>query len=86
MPDVVEADLGQPGRGDVRCERCSPGPFSDSPVLAPQDVAAASAPVVAAAFHPSLAPVGVLLGTLGYATGTVIAYGLGQLLRVMAGA
>jgi uncharacterized membrane protein len=48
--------------------------------------AAASAPVVAAAFHPSLAPVGVLLGTLGYATGTVIAYGLGQLLRVMAGA
>lgn len=47
--------------------------------------AAASAPVVAAAFHPSLAPVGVLLGTVGYATGTVIAYGLGQVLRVMAG-
>ncbi|NLA68408.1 MAG: DUF819 family protein [Gammaproteobacteria bacterium] len=48
--------------------------------------AAASAPVVAAAFHPTLAPVGVLLGTVGYATGTVIAYGLGQVLRVMAGA
>ena len=47
--------------------------------------AAASAPVVAAAFHPSLAPVGVLLGTVGYATGTVIAYGLGQILRLMAG-
>jgi len=47
--------------------------------------AAASAPVVAAAFHPTLAPVGVLLGTVGYATGTVIAYGLGQILRVMAG-
>lgn len=47
--------------------------------------AAASAPVVAAAFHPSLAPVGVLLGTVGYATGTVIAYGLGQILRMMAG-
>jgi len=47
--------------------------------------AAASAPVVAAAFHPSLAPVGVLLGTVGYATGTVIAYGLGQVLRSMAG-
>ncbi len=47
--------------------------------------AAASAPVVAAAFHPSLAPVGVLLGTVGYATGTVIAYGVGQILRVMAG-
>ncbi|MEM8679443.1 MAG: DUF819 family protein, partial [Planctomycetota bacterium] len=31
---------------------------------------AASAPVVAAAFHPSLAPVGVLLATLGYALGT----------------
>lgn len=47
--------------------------------------AAASAPVVAAAFHPTLAPVGVLLGTVGYATGTVIAYGLGQVLRIMAG-
>nr|MBO2466315.1 hypothetical protein [Xanthomonadaceae bacterium] len=47
--------------------------------------AAASAPVVAAAFHPTLAPVGVLLGTVGYATGTVIAYWLGQILRVMAG-
>ena len=31
---------------------------------------AASAPVVAAAFHPSLAPVGVLLAVLGYAFGT----------------
>ncbi|MEO1614617.1 MAG: DUF819 family protein [Planctomycetota bacterium] len=31
---------------------------------------AASAPVVAAAFHPSLAPVGVLLAVLGYALGT----------------
>src|SRR5690606_28953271 len=48
--------------------------------------AAGSAPVVAAAFHPNLAPVGVLLGTVGYATGTVLAYGLGQVLRVMAGA
>lgn len=47
--------------------------------------AAASAPVVAAAFHPTLAPVGVLLGTVGYATGTVIAYSIGQILRVMAG-
>lgn len=47
--------------------------------------AAASAPVVAAAFHPTLAPVGVLLGTVGYATGTVIAYFIGQILRIMAG-
>ncbi len=31
---------------------------------------AASAPIVAAAFHPSLAPVGVLLAVLGYALGT----------------
>ncbi|WP_145422257.1 DUF819 family protein [Planctomycetes bacterium K23_9] len=35
---------------------------------------AASAPVVAAAFHPSLAPVGVLLAVLGYAVGTYGAY------------
>jgi uncharacterized membrane protein len=46
--------------------------------------AAASAPVVAAAFHPSLAPVGVLLGTVGYATGTYLAYMVGQMLRWMA--
>ena len=32
---------------------------------------AASAPVVAGAFHPSLAPVGVLLAVLGYAVGTI---------------
>jgi uncharacterized membrane protein len=31
---------------------------------------AASAPIVASAFNPSLAPVGVLLGVLGYALGT----------------
>ena len=31
---------------------------------------AASAPVVAAAFHPAMAPVGVLLAVLGYALGT----------------
>ncbi|UTW44440.1 DUF819 family protein [bacterium SCSIO 12696] len=31
---------------------------------------AASAPIVAAAFHPSLAPVGVLLAVFGYALGT----------------
>lgn len=34
---------------------------------------AASAPVVAAAFHPSLATVGVLLAVLGYAVGTYAA-------------
>ncbi|GAB3165111.1 DUF819 family protein [Telluribacter humicola] len=34
----------------------------------------ASAPVVAAAFHPSLAPVGVLLSILGYAVGTYAGY------------
>ena len=34
----------------------------------------ASAPVVAAAFHPSLAPVGVLLAVFGYVIGTYGAY------------
>ncbi len=46
----------------------------------------ASAPVVAAAFHPALAPVGALLGTMGYATGTLLAYLVGIGLRAMAGA
>jgi uncharacterized membrane protein len=44
----------------------------------------ASAPVVASAFHPSLAPVGALLGTLGYATGTAAAYALGLVLQAIA--
>lgn len=45
---------------------------------------AASAPVVASAFHPALAPVGVLLAVLGYALGTYCAYITGLLLRAMA--
>ncbi|MDQ3494052.1 MAG: DUF819 family protein [Pseudomonadota bacterium] len=45
---------------------------------------AASAPVVASAFHPSLAPVGVLMAVLGYALGTYCAYITGLLLQAMA--
>ncbi|GAA5186063.1 DUF819 domain-containing protein [Ferrimonas gelatinilytica] len=45
---------------------------------------AASAPVVAAAFHPALAPVGVLLAVLGYVLGTYMAWFCGQLLQVLA--
>ena len=47
--------------------------------------AAASAPVVASAFHPSLAPVAVLLAVFGYAMGTYCAYITGVILRGMAG-
>ena len=43
---------------------------------------AASAPVVAAAFHPSLAPVGVLLAVLGYTLGTLGAYLSGILMEI----
>lgn len=46
---------------------------------------AASAPVVAAAFHPSLAPVGVLLAVLGYAVGTYAAWLCGQILMRVSG-
>jgi uncharacterized membrane protein len=45
---------------------------------------AASAPVVASAFHPTLAPVGVLLAVLGYAIGTYGAWLCGQLMRLVA--
>jgi uncharacterized membrane protein len=45
---------------------------------------AASAPVVAAAFHPSLAPVGVLLAVLGYALGTYGAWLCGILMQIVA--
>ncbi|MCL1058265.1 DUF819 family protein [Shewanella gelidimarina] len=45
---------------------------------------AASAPVVAAAFHPALAPVGVLLAVLGYALGTYMAWMCGQILQIVA--
>ena len=43
---------------------------------------AASAPIVASAFHPSLAPVGVLLAVLGYAIGTYGAWICGILMQV----
>ncbi len=42
---------------------------------------AASAPIVASAFHPSLAPVGVLLAVLGYTLGTFAAYICGLLMQ-----
>lgn len=42
---------------------------------------AASAPVVAGAFHPALAPVGVLLAVLGYALGTYGAILTAELMR-----
>ncbi len=46
---------------------------------------AASAPVVAAAFHPSLATVGVLLAVFGYAVGTVAAIGCTILMQIASG-
>lgn len=46
---------------------------------------AASAPVVASAFHPSLAPVGVLLAVLGYALGTYAAWICGLLMSAING-
>ncbi len=47
---------------------------------------AASAPIVAAAFHPSLATVGVLLAVFGYAIGTIAAIGCTILMALAAGA
>jgi len=46
---------------------------------------AASAPIVASAFNPSLAPVGVLMAVLGYAVGTYGAYICGLLLQMVHG-
>lgn len=45
---------------------------------------AASAPIVAAAFHPSLATVGVLLAVFGYAVGTIGAIGCTILMQLAA--
>ena len=44
---------------------------------------AASAPIVAAAFHPSLATVGVLLAVFGYAVGTIGAIGCAILMQLV---
>jgi uncharacterized membrane protein len=46
---------------------------------------AASAPIVASAFSPSLAPVGVLMAVLGYAMGTYGAIVCAELMRLVAG-
>ena len=45
---------------------------------------AASAPVLAAAFHPALAPVGVLLAVFGYVLGTYGAWLSGLLMQMVA--
>jgi uncharacterized membrane protein len=44
---------------------------------------AASAPIVASAFHPALAPVGVLLAVMGYALGTYAAWFTGILMQLV---
>jgi len=44
---------------------------------------AASAPIVASAFHPSLAPVGILLAVMGYAVGTYGAWICGVLMSMV---
>ena len=44
---------------------------------------AASAPVIASEFHPSLAPVGVLMAVLGYVLGTYGAYICGVLMQMV---
>ena len=44
---------------------------------------AASAPILASAFHPSLAPVGVLLAVMGYAIGTYGAWFCGILMQAV---
>ena len=46
---------------------------------------AASAPIVASAFSPALAPVGVLLAVLGYAVGTIGAVVCMELMRFLSG-
>lgn len=46
---------------------------------------AASAPVVASAFHPSLAPVGVLLAIVGYAVGSVGAIATAIMMKAVVG-
>jgi uncharacterized membrane protein len=46
---------------------------------------AASAPIVASAFHPALAPVGVLLAVFGYALGTYGAWACALMMQAIAG-
>ncbi|WP_282008147.1 DUF819 domain-containing protein [Brevundimonas aveniformis] len=46
---------------------------------------AASGPVAAAAFHPSLAPVGVLLAVLGYIVGTAAGWATGLMMAQIGG-
>jgi len=43
----------------------------------------ASAPVIASAFHPSLAPIGVLLAVFGYVIGTYGAYVCGLMMQAV---
>jgi uncharacterized membrane protein len=46
---------------------------------------AASAPVIATEFHPSLAPVGVLMAVVGYVLGTYGAWLCGLMMQIVAG-
>jgi uncharacterized membrane protein len=46
---------------------------------------AASAPIVAGVYHPSLAPVGLLMGVGGYILGVYAALGCAEMLRYLNG-
>ena len=63
----------------VTLSACNKGPEQVTGTATPP-----AAPVVAAAFHPSLAPVGVLLAVLGYALGTYAAWFCGVLMQMVA--
>ena len=70
----------------ISVAKCIRAPFFFMAVGSQANVGgAASAPIVASAFHPSLAPVGVLLAVLGYAIGTYGAWLCGVLMQAVSG-
>ncbi|CAM5203267.1 membrane protein [Alishewanella longhuensis] len=76
---------GLPCRFNVAVAKLIKAPLFYMAVASQANVGgAASAPVVAAAFNPALAPVGVLLAVLGYGVGTYGAWLCGIFLQQVA--
>ena len=72
-------------RGSLSIARLLRAPFFFVAVGSQANIGgAASAPIVASAFHPVLAPVGVMMAVLGYALGTYGAWLCGLMLQALA--
>ena len=85
MPTVVSASAARAALNNPEGVEVANVEERACPMVESKNVSAtASAPVVASAFHPALAPVGALLAVAGYLLGTLAGIACSFLLELVA--